>query len=97
MSCLNYKTILNPGAVKIHIRYQTTLGSSKGLGKRPWCGLPNQSVRLVSKEQATEGSLEVEGKQLPVQVFRDMNSMPNWAGPVGITYVTWTLATIMRW
>ena len=43
--------------------------------------LPNQSVRLVSKEQASEGSLEVEDKQLPVQVFqRDMNSMPNWAG-----------------
>ncbi|MBT6727544.1 MAG: leucine--tRNA ligase [Deltaproteobacteria bacterium] len=43
--------------------------------------LPNQCVRLVSKEQASGGSLEVEGKQLPVQVFqRDMNSMPNWAG-----------------
>ena len=43
--------------------------------------LPNQCVRLVSKEQVSEGFLEVEGKQLSVQVFqRDMNSMPNWAG-----------------
>ena len=43
--------------------------------------LPNQCVRLVSKEQASQGFLEVEGERLPVQVFqRDMNSMPNWAG-----------------
>ncbi|MGA1748717.1 MAG: leucine--tRNA ligase [bacterium] len=43
--------------------------------------LPNQCVRLVSKEQASQGFLEVEGERLPIQVFqRDMNSMPNWAG-----------------
>ena len=43
--------------------------------------LPNQCVRLVSEEQASQSFLEVESERLPVQVFqRDMKSMPNWAG-----------------
>jgi leucyl-tRNA synthetase len=43
--------------------------------------LPNQCVRLVSKEQASGSFLEVDGEELRVQTFqRDMNSMPNWAG-----------------
>ena len=43
--------------------------------------LPNQCVRLVSEEQASQSFLDVESERLPVQVFhRDMNSMPNWAG-----------------